>query len=179
MFSKSGFSEGYKIKNGKNLTLDKKTKKELDKYSYPNGIVPFIFITIFYIITISCVLGIGFGNLSNLFSNKSVWTNSVISVTILPVLLNFLWMIGRTGFNDVLSFSLLRFSRFAKISKIREKVEFYVHEPAISEVNTLEDFKIFSKNRKKSATKWFYISFVSYLILFTIILVVCLVIQNI
>ncbi len=179
MFPKSGFSEGYKIKNGKNVNDKQININKLEKNSFPNGLVPFIFIYLFYVIFLACVFGIGFSNYKEVFSIKQTWTNSLISISIAPILFNFLWTIGRTGFNDAVSFSLLKFSRFTKIAKIREKVEFYVHEPAIKNVNNLEDFKIFSKKRKQNSTKWFYISWITSIILFVVVLIPCLVVQNI
>lgn len=173
------FSEGYKIKNGKNLFFEKNKDKKSKNFpkSYPNGMIPFIFISIFFIITISCVFGIGFSQYSDIFSNKKVWTNSLICVSILPFLLNILWLIGRTGFSDILSFSLMKVSRNIKMSKLSEKMHFYASDPAINDVNNLNDYKEYAKIRKKKSTKWFYISLLTYSIIFITLLVVSLIVQ--
>lgn len=174
-----GFSEGFKIKSGKNLTIkNKQTKdKNIQANSYPNGIIPFIFITLFFIISTSCIFGIGFSKFYPIFSQKQVWTNSLMCLGIIPLLFNTLWLIGRTGFANAFSFSLLKFSRSMKLSKLRQKLEFYVYDHAVNDVNNFEEYKEFSKTRSEKAKKWFIISFITYSILAILLLIIGLVIQ--
>ncbi len=174
-----GFSEGFKVKSGKNLTLkNKKTNgSEIHSNSFPNGIVPFIFISLFFIISTICIFSIGFTKFYPYFCQKKVWTNSLICIGIIPFLFNLLWLIGRTGFANAFSFSLLKFSRFMKVSKLRQKLEFYVYDHAINDVNNFEEYKEFSKTRTQKSKKLFLISFIVYIIIAILCLIIGLAIQ--
>ncbi len=147
-----GFKKGYEINNKvmSDNQLNKKfqqaSKKTEKSKSYPNGMIPFGFLLAFYIITLITCLVVLQQRDSVMFYHH--WHTTVISVAIAYLLMNVLWAIGRTGFLSAAGYSFMKFGRFIRWSDFRTKVEYHGKEPALSDVQTPEDFKAFCLERK-------------------------------
>lgn len=152
-------SKGYVVNKNGNNNINKKfvnKKKEYDIRQYPNGFIPFLFLLLFYLIFTTVVLSLGFTNKD--ISAFYPWYWSTLSSAVAYFLLNVLWWIGRTGNLPTGGFIWMKCSRALKFSKIREKIDFTIHEPAINDVNTDSEFKEYCSIRKEYTKKFFVIS---------------------
>lgn len=156
-----GFKKGYAINNKVmtdnqlNKKFQKTNKNHQGKY-YPNGMIPFVCLLVFYVITlITCVTVLSQMD-EVLF--RYHWHTTVISVAFSYLLMNILWAIGRSGFSSGVGYGLMKFGRFVRWSELRTKIEYHGNDPAIAEVNSAKEFNAYCMERKKHTIKWFIIS---------------------
>lgn len=169
--SKNRLSKGYAInKINSSSNRMNKTKKEYDVRQYPNGFIPFFFLLLFYLIFTIVVLSIGFTD--EKISSFYPWYWSTLSASVSYLLMNVLWWIGRTGNLPTGGYIFMKCSRAMKLNKIRDKIDFTLHEPAINDVNSNSEFKEYCSIRKNYTKKFFVISITTSFCIFLINMII-------
>ncbi|MGL4947969.1 MAG: hypothetical protein ACRC42_01105 [Mycoplasma sp.] len=179
----SDFKPGYvvnKIKNNNTVNSKFKKKKhdinEDHSFAYPNGMIPMIAINVAFIVGVSLVFGIGFG--SDVKDFNLQWPNALISLGVAHLLLHLLWFVARLDSVALAGFGTLKMKRTLKLDRIRRKMKIYVHDQAIDEVQTHDEFVLYCSERKKYTKKFFYISSSVSLIVFITCTLIGLLIQH-
>lgn len=166
---KQPLSKGYQIKRVVSTTPHHKAgDRQYNKNHYPNGIVSFIFLLLFYVIFFCTVLGVGFGQHT---LGSQWWLNSLLGSGVGYFGLNLLWVIGRSGLFEMGGYGLVKFMRMIHLDIIKEKVEFYIHEPALNDVNNVSEYKLYCQQRRSYTKKWTYISLLTSAAVFVVTLV--------
>ncbi len=159
--STKGFKKGYEVNkimsdNQLNKKFSKATKKQDKAKSYPNGMIPFGCLLLFYLIFLIVSLSVMAAKDHVLI--KNFWHTSVLSCGMAYLLMNVLWAIGRTGFLSNAGYSLMKFGRFVRFNELRQKIDRFIENPAVEDVETPYEYKEFIGERKKYTKKWFIIS---------------------
>lgn len=68
-------------------------------------------------------------------------------------------------------YGLVKFMRMIHLDIIKEKVEFYIHEPALNDVNNVSEYKLYCQQRRSYTKKWTYISLLTSAAVFVVTLV--------
>lgn len=171
--NKKYLSQGYSIKKTLNTNHKNNKKNVTDEAKrYPNGVIPFVCLLLFYVIFTIVVLVLGFTNAS--IKQFFPWYWSTLSAAIAYFLLNILWAIGRTGFSSVSGYMMMKTARITRMRKIRDKLEYFVNEPAINDVNNMDEYNTYVLERKKYTKKFFYTSLILSGSIFVINLIVSL-----
>ncbi len=83
------------------------------------------------------------------------WGDDFVYAAVVSDCLLVFWWLGRQSFASWARFGILKFNKQIKIRKLREKMQLYVITPALADVTTLEEFKMFEKKRATSTKKYF------------------------
>ncbi len=172
---KKGFKKGYVVDkvisdNQLNKKFSKSQKKSEEAKTFPNGMIPFGFLLLFYIIFLSTCLGIGATKESSWFHKN--WHTSVLSTAAAYLLMNLLWLIGRTGFLSSAGYGMMKFGRFVRYHELLQKIKLENFDHAINDINTIEEYSEYVIERKQYTKKWFYISLITSAIVLIISLII-------
>ena len=170
----TGLSTGYNSKN--------KWKEELAKFdksntptnrnkTYPTGIGTLVFLIIITIIA----LGVSLGLSAKLQITKK-WYDIVFYVFGAMLCIVGLIAINRTDFLITIRFGWMKFLRTIRVNILRQKM-FKNKAFAIDDVNNIDEFKEYLKQRNKSTKKVFFITLYVYLSLFIISTIIMLVLN--
>lgn len=148
-----GLKTGYGSKNKwKNEFKKLDTKITL---SYPDGKVWTLLLTIVVIIGLSLSLGLAS---HHKYFFKTQWYNLVFYVLAATMCFIALAWVARTGFLASLRYGLLKFARLIRLDVLRRKIKYKVIYEAIDDVNSLEEFKEYIKEKNKNTKKTFIIT---------------------
>ncbi len=177
-----GFKKGYVVDkvmsdNQLNKKFAKADKKNKGANNFPNGLIPFGFLLLFYLIFLITCLSIGASKKVDWFHDN--WHVSVLSSGVVYLIMNLLWAIGRTGFLSTAGYGMMKFGRFIRYSELRQKIEFFKEDPAINDVQTLIEYRQYIDERKGYTKKWFIISLSTSGIIFVISLIIWGIVQAI
>jgi len=159
------FKSGYKIQPKLIRKSNSKKKKSIvDFDNSASGIVPFILITLVYILLL--IICLSLAKTQNNIQFK--WQNIIMSVASVALILNLFWCIGRTGFCLGINFTFLKILKKTKILELRNKILKKKTYSPITQASSYEEYEELFKMRKSSATKWMYISLLVYIIVFIV-----------
>lgn len=171
---KTGFKKGYVVNKIKtDNQLNKKFAKVEKKYSnqaYPNGLGMLVFLALFYVIFTIVVVAVGFTKHSDIFFYQWYW--STLCASTIYLLLNILWIIGRTGYASSIEYGILKIARIIRARKLIEIIEYRGNEPAVNDVTNLNEYNSYCELRRKYTKKYCYISLCISVIVFLINIIV-------
>lgn len=178
--SLTGLSTGYGSKN--------KLRDELNKFDrsntptnqnkiYPSGIGTSIFLAIITVIALGLALGLSKDIPSIKNENQtylqSDWFNIIFYVFGAMMCIIGLVAINRSDFLITIRFGWMKFLRTIRVNILRQKM-FKNKAFAIDDVNNIDEFKDYLKQRNKSTKRVFFVTLYVYLSLFIISLIIML-----
>lgn len=172
----NGFREGYVVNKVKHSIDNFDKPVDFDKLEYPNGIIPFIFLLILYVVGELVVMIVGW-QLDPFF--YLTWNRYLISVPGVTLCMNLLWLLSRTGIFNSFGYMSLKFSRILKIDKLKTKINITAINASKEEIKNYEEFTKYVKSRKEHTKKYMYISVSLHLTLFIISTIILLVVGKV
>ncbi len=178
--SKKGFKKGYVVDkvmsdNQLNKKFAKANRKNKDNKTFPNGLIPFGFLLLFYLIFLSVCIGLGATKEQGWFHDN--WHASVVSCGAAYLLMNLLWAVGRTGFLSSAGYGMMKFGRFIRYHELLQKVKIENYDHAIKDVNSAEEYSEYVIERKAYTKRWFYISLITSASVFVISLIIWAIVE--
>lgn len=169
---KTSLQSGYSVKKTLSSNSNKKIKYNKDELikRYPNGIIPFIFITLFFAISLIVLMSV-----RPKYILDFTWQSILISISATTLCLDVLWIIGRTGLSSIARFGMMKFGRVTKFNKLKEKMNIYEVYQAIEDVGDYDSYKSYLLDRKKYTRKWCCVSMITHTIIFVISLIIFLI----
>ncbi len=173
--SNGGFKEGYAVNRIRTNPTKDETPVDLEKISYPDGIIPFCVILFLYVAGLIASLVSAYF-LDPFFA--TTWPNYVVSVAAVTLCMNLLWLIGRTGIFASFGYAAISFSRITHFDKVREKVRSTPIAMGLEEVKDFKTFKDYVTIRQKYTKKWTYISLGTHLGIFIVSLIIMIIVNT-
>lgn len=147
-------------------TLNSKTKNvEINHGKYPNGIFPFIFLLLLWLI-ISIV---------GLFASKLYWADALSISSSITLLLNIVWWILRQNFNSRTRYSIKIYGEKLKLNRLKITEPFNNNDYAVNRIEDHDSYKDYITERTKRTSIFFFISIAIHFCLFIIFLIIVLV----
>lgn len=180
---KTGYGSRSKWKTIDNRPSNQSKKKvdyNNDKKSYPNGVIPFIFIALVYIIAL--ILALTIKPLQNEGGSGYVvknWYNIIWYVSGIPMCLIVFWTIGRSGFMSAMRFGMMKLGRQIRYATLKRKIRYKTIHFAVDDVNTIEDWEQYLKHRKVFTKKMFLVSIGVFCSIFAIVTIIMFVFNGV
>ncbi len=162
----SQITTGYHIRR-KNPDVNPQDKETPSSFGYPSGIIPFIFNWI-------CFLTILFVGI--FVSNKEINIYSGMIASLFSICYNIIWWMGRNEFLIGIRYSLHNMARKIRLVQLKEKIDYKDLLPN-KNFESNEDFKKYIKDRLEFTQKWYVISWITFLVLAVISVIVMLVLK--
>lgn len=154
--SRYTLSTTFKTKNNNN---------EINYGKYPNGVFPFIFILLLWVII--SIIGI--------FASKLYWTDALSISSSITLLMNIIWWILRQNFNSRTRYSMKIYGEKLRLNRLKVTEPFNNDEYAINRVDSHDSYKEYIIERTKRTSLFFFISIIVHFCLFIIFLIIVLV----
>ncbi len=162
----SEINPGYHIRRN-NPDVDLKDKDSSHSFNYPSGIVPYIFNWVIFL----TILFVGI-----FVSNKEIKIYSGIIASLFSMSFNAVWWMGRYEFMSGIRYSLHSIAKKMRLLQLKEKIDYKDVFPT-KEFSSDQEFKQYIKERLDFTKKWYFISWITFLILAVISTIVMLVLK--